>query len=162
MLGQVELGKTTPSIHVAWKIARALGVTFSILVDGIAETRPTLLRASTAKCMTSNGGSITTRALSTLGTRSAVAFYELRIGARSTQKAEPHAPGTRENVVVLQGTLGIRIASETHRLTPGDAIEFQADVAHDYCNEDDEVLLLYVVMTRSADCGTALSDFAHP
>src|SRR4029077_4639526 len=32
MLGQVELGKSTPTINVVWKIARALGVSFSTLI----------------------------------------------------------------------------------------------------------------------------------
>src|SRR5262245_30440000 len=33
MLGQIELGQSAPTINVLWKIARALGVTFSALIS---------------------------------------------------------------------------------------------------------------------------------
>ena len=33
MLGQIELGKSTPTINVLWKIARALDVTFASLIQ---------------------------------------------------------------------------------------------------------------------------------
>ena len=33
MLGQIELGQSTPTINVLWKIARALEVTFSALIS---------------------------------------------------------------------------------------------------------------------------------
>src|SRR5262245_47190505 len=32
MLGQIELGRSAPTINVLWKIARALDVTFSALI----------------------------------------------------------------------------------------------------------------------------------
>ena len=34
MLNQIELGKSTPTIKVLWKIARALEVPFSALIEG--------------------------------------------------------------------------------------------------------------------------------
>lgn len=163
MLGQLELGKTTPSIHVVWKIAHALGVTLTELVDGIVEARPTVIRASAAKLLTSNGGETTTRALSPVRTEGAAALFEVRLAARSREKVDPHSPGTRENLVVVQGQLGMWISGECHCLTAGDAIEFPADVAHEYRNDGEDLLLIYVVMTRAP--GSALpaqGGFPHP
>jgi transcriptional regulator with XRE-family HTH domain len=163
MLGQLELGKTTPSIHVVWKIAQALGVTLTALVDGILGTRPTVMRASTAERLTSNGGGTTIRSLSCNHGDCALAFYEVNMGPQSFEEVEPHAPGTRENLVVVRGKLGIRICGELHCLSAGDAIEFPADVAHEYRNEGDELLHFYVVRARPPDSPSpAQGGFPHP
>ena len=158
MLGQVELGKTTPSIHVVWKIARSLGVTFSMLVEGLEETRPTVMRAATAKLVKSGDGAVTARTLSPDGGRRSVEFYEVCINPRSVERSEPHAPGTRENLVVLSGSLGIVVAGDLHHLTAGDAIEFQGDVAHEYSNLGDDLLRIYVVLTYPFDAGSSRVD----
>src|SRR5580693_888365 len=56
MLGQVELGQSTPTINVLWKIARALDVPFSALITDRSARGTTLLPAHRARVLTSHDG----------------------------------------------------------------------------------------------------------
>jgi transcriptional regulator with XRE-family HTH domain len=63
MLGQIELGQSTPTINVLWKIARALGVPFSALITSRSAGRTTVMSAARAKVLTSHDGAFSSRAL---------------------------------------------------------------------------------------------------
>jgi transcriptional regulator with XRE-family HTH domain len=147
MLGQVELGRSTPTINVVWKIARALGVPFSALITDPSEAPPTVLRASTAKVLRSHDGAFVSRALFPLDAPRGVEFYELRLARLSTERADPHPPGTKESLVVAEGALVMVVAGAQHRLDAGDAILFDADVPHEYRNESETAIRMYLVMT---------------
>jgi rhodanese-related sulfurtransferase/DNA-binding XRE family transcriptional regulator len=64
----------------------------------------------------------------------------------SREDAEPHRPGTRENLVVTSGRLELRIGSERVVLTAGDAVDFAADIPHAYINPASEECWAYLVM----------------
>jgi transcriptional regulator with XRE-family HTH domain len=147
MLGQIELGQSTPTINLLWKISRALEVPFSTLVTAATARVATVMRAKTAKLLTSSDGSFTSRALSPFNAPRNIEFYELRLAARGTEHAEAHAPGTTENLVVSQGAVDIRVGKSKHELRAGDSIIFEADVPHSYENPGDEEVLMYLVMT---------------
>src|SRR5262245_506815 len=63
MLGQIELGQSTPTINVLWKIARALGVPFSALLSQAASPTTTVMPASRARILRSQDGGFSSRAL---------------------------------------------------------------------------------------------------
>jgi len=147
MLGQIELGQSTPTINVLWKIARALGVPFSTLITHRGTGTTHVLRADTAKRLTSADGRFVSRALFPFDAPRNVEFYELRLAAGTTEEAEPHAPGTVENLVLAQGTVDVTIAEDRHALAAGDAILFEADVAHSYRNAGRAEAVMYLVMT---------------
>jgi len=147
MLSQVELGHSAPTINVLWKIARALGVTFSALVSLTPEAGPLLLRESAAKRLASQDGSFISRALFPFDKPRRVEFYELRLKPHALEEAEPHPPGTAENIVVSSGAVTITVGTAVHELSQGDAILFVADVAHAYHNRSDRDVLMYLVMT---------------
>jgi transcriptional regulator with XRE-family HTH domain len=151
MLGQVELGRSAPTINVLWKIARALNVPFSALISDPTDAPPTVLHASTAKVLTSHDGAFVSRALFPFDGPRPVEFYELCLAASSVERAPPHPPGTKENLVVADGTLGMVVAGTRHRLSAGDAILFEADVPHEYWNEGSGALRMYLVMTYGED-----------
>ena len=87
------------------------------------------------------------RALFPWGGRRTSELYELQLRAGGIERADAHAPGTMENLVVSRGRVVIAVGSERHRLEPGDAIQFVADVPHTYENDGDEDAVLYLVMT---------------
>ena len=153
MLGQIELGQSTPTIAVVWKIARALGVTFSALLASNAGSAPLVLRQSQAKLLTSKDGSFSSRALFPVDRPRRVEFYELRLAAGSQELADAHAPGTIENLVVVSGSVEIGIGESTHHLDTGDAIMFQADGPHRYVNRGTIDAVMYLVMTYGEDVG---------
>jgi transcriptional regulator with XRE-family HTH domain len=147
MLGQIELGQSTPTINVLWKIARALGVPFSALITSRGVGRTTVMPAARAKILTSHDGTFSSRALFPFDEPRTTEFYELRLAAGAVEKADPHPPGTIENLVVTQGTLELAAGAERHVLSAGDAILFEADVAHAYRNAGDAECVMYLVMT---------------
>ncbi len=152
MLGQIELGQSAPTINVLWKIARALDVTFATLIQAREAGGTTLLRKSSAKVLTSHGGTFSSRALFPFDGPRRAEFYELNLVAGATEVADAHAPGTVENLVVADGQLELLIDrpgghTETHRLETGDAIVFEADVPHSYINVGARDCVMYLVMT---------------
>lgn len=151
MLGQVELGRSAPTINLLWKIARALGISFSALITDPTAGSPTVLRAAKAKVLTSHDGSFVSRALFPFDAPRSVEFYELRLAPASVERADAHPPGTKENLVVAEGELTMVVGATRHRLSAGDAILFDADVAHEYVNEANEALHMYLVMTYRDD-----------
>lgn len=151
MLGQIELGQSAPTINVLWKIARALDVTFATLIQAREAGGPTVLKRAQAKVLTSQGGQFSSRALFPFDGPRRAEFYELRLAPKAGESADAHAPGTVENLVVAEGQLELVVGEgthrETHRLDTGDAIVFEADVAHVYTNTGVKDCVMYLVMT---------------
>jgi transcriptional regulator with XRE-family HTH domain len=132
-LSQIELYKSNPSLGVLWKIAVGLGVPFSELI-GTHGQGVSVLRRSDAQVLRSADGKMESRPLSPAGSNPWVELYELRLAARASHASDPHAPGTREIVVVLSGALRVRVGVDVYELGPGDSISFRADEAHAYEN----------------------------
>lgn len=153
MLGQIELGQSAPTVNVLWKIARALGVPFSALISVAPQSGTKVMRASQAKRLTSHDGRFVSRALFPFDEPRRVEFYELKLAARATEVAEPHQPGTMENLVVTQGTVEIECNGEHHVLAAGDSILFEADVPHAYRNAGQVEAVMYLVMTYAETVG---------
>jgi transcriptional regulator with XRE-family HTH domain len=154
MLGQIENGRSVPTIGVVWKVAKALDVPFSSLLTGRETRGTTVLRARHAKVLTSRDGSFVSRALFPYEGERKVEFYELVLAAYRQEDAEAHAPGTTENLVVSQGEVEITVGAERHRLGAGDAILFEADVPHSYRNPGADKAVMYLVMTYIESVGS--------
>jgi transcriptional regulator with XRE-family HTH domain len=153
MLGQIELGQSAPTINVLWKIARALDLPFSALISTTGGAGTRLMKASLAKRLTSHDGSFASRALFPFDEPRRVEFYELTLRAHTEERADPHPPGTLENLIVTRGTIEIEVGPERHLLTTGDAILFEADKPHVYRNVGPEDVTMYLVMTYAEEVG---------
>ena len=153
MLGQIELGQSTPTINVLWKIARALAVPFSALITNRTAGRTTVMAAARAKVLTSHDGAFSSRALFPFDEPRTVEFYELHLAPLAVEQADAHPPGTIENLVVTSGSLEMVVGAEHHALGAGDAILFEADVPHQYRNVGSTELVMYLVMTYAEKTG---------
>ena len=147
MLGQIELGHSTPTINVVWKIARALDVSFATLITEHAATSTVIVQRDRAKLLTSHDGNFTSRALFPFDEPRNVEFYELNLAPHSVEEADPHPVGTTENLVVTSGELELTVGKARHQLSAGDAIFFEADVPHVYRNPGSANLTMYLVMS---------------
>lgn len=149
LLGQIELGKASPSVGLVWKLARAFDVPFSTLLATNEPVRTTVLRNDATHRLESQDGRFASRALFPLSAKPAAEFYQLHIAAHSREDAQAHQPGTRENLVVAVGRLELIVNGEHFNLDTGDAIVFGADVPHSYVNTQREPCTVYLVMTYS-------------
>jgi transcriptional regulator with XRE-family HTH domain len=147
MLGQIELGQSTPTINVVWKIARALDLPFSALIASVPAARTRILTADRAKFLKSADGKFVSRALFPFDEPRTVEFYEIRLAPLATERAEPHPAGTVENLVVTSGALEMRVGDNRYLLATGDAIQFEADSRHEYRNPGNHEAVMYLVMT---------------
>jgi transcriptional regulator with XRE-family HTH domain len=148
MLGQIETGKSTPTISLLWKVATALDIPFATLLAAEPMSGTVALRCDGAKVLSSSDGRFTSRALFPFDSERRVEFYELRLAANHREDADAHAPGTKENLVVAKGSVEITSARERPvTLVEGDAILFEADVPHSYRNLTSSEAVLYLVMT---------------
>jgi transcriptional regulator with XRE-family HTH domain len=153
MLSQIELGQSAPTINSLWKIARALDVTFSALIALRDESPPRVLRPEGSKLLTNREGTFTSRALFPFDEARRTEFYELRLRAGGREEAEPHPPGTLENLVVTAGAVEIGVEAASYHLRTGDAILFAADVRHHYVNTGLVDAVMYLVMTYAEEVG---------
>jgi len=148
MLGQIETGKSAPTIALLWKVAAALNVPLANLLQTEASRAPIVLRGSNAKLLTSSQGQFVSRALFPFDGERSVEFYELRIAPLHREMAEAHPAGTRENLIVAKGVVEITVGShEPLTLTEGDAVLFEADSPHCYRNLVTNEAVLYLVMS---------------
>jgi transcriptional regulator with XRE-family HTH domain len=154
MLGQIETGKSVPTINLLWKVAHALGVSLVNLITGPNPFSTVLLPRENAKILTSSGGRFTCRALFPLDGERRVEFYELRIAPRHRERADAHPAGTRENLVVAKGTIEVVTGEERAVvLSEGDALFFGADVPHSYANPGQEEAVAFLVMSHMGSYG---------
>jgi transcriptional regulator with XRE-family HTH domain len=148
MLGQIETGKSTPTISLLWKVATALDIPFATLLAAEPTSGTVVLRCDEAKVLSSSDGRFTSRALFPFDSERRVEFYELRLAPNHREDADAHAPGTKENLIVARGTVEITSARERPvTLAEGDAILFEADMPHSYRNLTSLEAVLYLVMT---------------
>ena len=146
-LGQLELARAVASVGTLWKIAVALEVPFSALLARAGTTQTRVFRAAGAKRIADADGRFSSRALFSPDDKNTFEFYELFLAPHGREDAEPHAPGTRENLVVTHGRLELEIGKERYELARGDAIAFTADVSHAYVNPANEECWMNLVMT---------------
>ncbi len=147
MLGQIELGRSVPTINVVWKVARAFDVPFSTLIANDTVKTIRVLPANETKILTSATGDFSSRALFPFDGERSTEFYELRLKPGCIDYADAHAIGTTENIVVSRGALEIEIGNDITELATGDAVLFQADVPHTYKNVSKGETVAYLVMT---------------
>ena len=146
MLWQIEQGRSAPTLKVLERIAASLDVPLTALLHE-ERSDVEVLRAADAKQLSSPDGRYVSRALFPFTGAHAVEFYEIRLAPGAEERAEAHAAGTLENLVVGAGEVEIHVGGGRHALRTGDAIYFRADRPHVYRNPGAEPALAYLVMS---------------
>ena len=147
MLSQIELGKSAPTIGVLWKIATALDVPFMTLMTSEAASGTVVMRQQDSKILRSQDGRFSSRALFPFAGGRRTEFYQLVIAAHHEEAAEAHAAGTMEDLVVAEGAIEVFDGTDWFKLEAGDAILFDAGIAHAYRNTGSTAATAYLVMT---------------
>lgn len=153
MLSQIELGRSTPTISVLWKISTALGVQFATLISSRGRSGVAVQRAEQSKLLVNRDGRFSSRSLFPYDAPRRMEFYEVKLAEGAVEEAEPHAPGTMEYLVVSHGAVEIRVEANRLALGQGDSIVFQADVTHVYRNPGSIEAVTYLVMTYAEPVG---------
>lgn len=148
MLGQIETGRSVPTVGLLAKIAVALDVSVPGLLASQDTVETEVLRSGNTRAIVASDGKFHARALFPLGGERRVEFYEVTIAPGHREEAKAHAPGTRENLVVVDGSVEVTVGRDRPvSLAQDDALLFAADQPHVYRNTGHEDARLYLVMT---------------
>lgn len=153
MLGQIELGRSVPTILLLNKVAQALGAPLTAFIAAHGRSGLTVLRREEARVLSSIDGGFRARTLAPAespanGGRS-IDFVEIRLRAGAEDRAAAHPAGTVKNLALAQGLLEIEAGGEGARLRDGDAVSFAADRPHVVRNIGDGEAVFYVVTAHS-------------
>jgi XRE family transcriptional regulator, regulator of sulfur utilization len=152
MLSQVERGETSPTLHVASRIAGGLELRLSQLLRLDEDGAVTIVRSAERRkgptaARSGHRYEILTPPLP--GQRAELSRHTLGPGAMTGGPGDPpmHEPGSRESALVESGSVALVCDGERHVLGEGDCVTFDADLPHHFENpsEHDEAVLLAVV-----------------
>ena len=130
MVSQIERGESSPTVATLWNLTQALQVDFAGLLEGRTTPGIEVIRASDAPVIGGRGQGVTIRILSPAEAAGEHEVYELRFEAGGELVSDPHGPGCREHLTVLEGTLGVTSGEETSQLGTGDTARYFADRPH--------------------------------
>jgi transcriptional regulator with XRE-family HTH domain len=145
MISKLERGERNPTLVVAAKIAEGLGVNLSRLVE---ERREVVVVPKERRMIVGDQETGFERQLlspSFGGGRIEFIRDVVPEGSTSGEFA-PHRGGAEEYVVVEKGRLRAVLEGEEYLLEEGDALYFEADVAHRFDNAGERECSYYVVI----------------
>jgi mannose-6-phosphate isomerase-like protein (cupin superfamily) len=151
MLSQVERGETSPTLHVAGRIAAGLELRLSQLLrldeDGaVSIVRSNERRKGPARVQ-GHSYEILTPPLP--GQRAELSRHTLAPGAATGGPGDPpiHEPGSRETALVEAGPVQLHCDGVVHELGSGDCVTFDADLPHHFENPGHEQAVLLAVVS---------------
>lgn len=133
MLGQIERGTSNPTIQTVWKIANGLHVSLSTLMN-LSETEPSIVSLREIPPIVGDGGRFRVFPVFPFHADSRFEILAVELDAEARSDSEAHAPGTVEFILVVEGSVSVRIGAEEHSLSAGDSMKYRADRPHAYRN----------------------------
>jgi transcriptional regulator with XRE-family HTH domain len=147
MLGQIETGKSAPTINLLGRIAEALQVSVPSLISNSASGGTVIVPRDRATVLASSSGGFTCRALFPWGDPLSIELYEVTIVARHSEDVAAHEPGVKKALVILAGEIELKVGEDSPaRLVEGDSIIFNADSLHTLHNPGDEDAKAFLVV----------------
>jgi transcriptional regulator with XRE-family HTH domain len=130
----IEQSRANPNIGTLCRLADALGVGVSALIEAEVGPRVRVKRAEeTPALWTGESGG---QGLFLMGTDppEVVELWDWTMAPAETFDGGPHPAGSYEILSVLEGELAVTVGDQEHRLAVGDSVLFDADGAHRYAN----------------------------
>jgi transcriptional regulator with XRE-family HTH domain len=146
MLSQVERSQANPTLAVAFRIARAFGMSLGELVETPGATSSlVVIRASDHAYHYRSDQDCQIRTLSPLHLEKDVEFYEVQLKERGALRSAAHFEGTREFLTVQKGRIRVESAEDAEELERGDSVNYRADVPHAILNVGKGDALVFLV-----------------
>jgi len=144
MLAQIERGEGNPTLSTLWKIANGMQVSFNTLIAQPKLPYKVTKLAEIEPILDMNGGLKNYSLFSDIENNFSV--YQIEVGKEISWISEAHLRGTAEFVIVIQGTLEIKLEEKTFILKKGENLWFKADVPHSYCNLDEGTTIFHNIL----------------
>jgi transcriptional regulator with XRE-family HTH domain len=128
----LENAAANPNLATLVRIADALGVSVSALVQQEPARRVLISDAAQAEPLWRGPGGSTARLLLTTPTAAPVELWRWQLAAGEQYQSHPHPPGVTETVTVISGAAVLTVGGTDYDLGAGLTAAFAADVGHSY------------------------------
>ncbi|MEU9796107.1 XRE family transcriptional regulator [Streptomyces sparsogenes] len=147
MIIQIEQARTNPSVGTTVKLADALGVSITTLLDYEKGPQVQLVPAEQAVRMWSTDAGSYTALLVGTEARGPLEMWEWRLMPGEGSDSDPHPPGTFELLHVTAGELTLTVGGETYPVPAGSSAAFEASVPHAYRNDGTETVMMTMAVS---------------
>jgi transcriptional regulator with XRE-family HTH domain len=157
----IERGVTSPSVSTLHRLAMALAVPITALLEEPVE-RMELIITRAGERTRSGSSSVELESLG-YGVEGQVCdpfSVRLKPGASSGKRLMAHSG--HELVYCLEGAVEYEILGERHRLGPGDALLFHGTLPHRWRNPNSQEALFLLIIGGSEDRSEPLDQHLHP
>ncbi len=135
MLIQIEQARTNPSIGTVVKIADALGVSITTLLDYEQGPKVRIVPAEQAVRLWHTDAGSYNRLLAGAEAPGPLEMWDWRLMPGEGSASDPHPAGTVELIHVTAGELTLTVDGLEHRVPAGASASFEANVPHTYGNQ---------------------------
>lgn len=149
MLGQIERGEANPTIGTLGKIVSGLRVSLTELVKTPGES---VYPVSKEWLIPTKEVKHKYRVYTYFPYEKERNFelYVIEIEAGQAYASGSHGENTKEYVIVEHGVLLLKVSGESYQIKEGDAIRFDSDKEHEYCNSGKECLRIVCIFSYGA------------
>ncbi|ALP35371.1 DNA-binding protein [Paenibacillus sp. IHB B 3084] len=143
MLAQIEKGKSNPTVTTLWKIANGLHVSFSTFLK---EDSPQITKISREDLhpVIDEDGNYFVYPIFPYHSEKKFEVFTVSLKPGFTHQAEKHLG--EESILMIRGEMYFEMQEQQHKLSAGDAVQFQVTDLHTYRNESDEDADFYVLI----------------
>jgi transcriptional regulator with XRE-family HTH domain len=143
-LSEVERGKSSPTVGVLEKIARALGTRSALLIDAAAGIPVSHTTPGHRRVVVDEEGTVRTESLSDSFPGSEVSILRRTYPPHTGKAPVLFGHEGEEFLHILEGTMRVVVGDETYVLTPGDSLHFKSPRPHSYENIGDVPCVLFM------------------
>ena len=145
MLVQIEQGRTNPSLATLCRLANALGVSLTQLLDVGPPDVVQVARRDDSVVLWEGEHGGEGRLLAGADEPRSLELWEFRLEPGETHQADPQSPGTVELVHVLAGHLTLCVGDESAEVPAGQTAVLRPDRDHHYRNAGTDGVRMLIV-----------------
>jgi transcriptional regulator with XRE-family HTH domain len=147
MIIQIEQARTNPSVGTTVKLADALGVSITALLDYEQGPQVRIVPASQAVRMWSTPAGGRSTLLVGTEAQGPLELWSWTLMPGDASSSDPHPAGTTELLHVTQGELTLLVDGEPYSVPAGASAAFEGNVPHTYRNDGPEAVEMILTVS---------------
>ncbi|WP_406002120.1 helix-turn-helix domain-containing protein [Streptomyces sp. NBC_00829] len=140
MIIQIEQARTNPSVGTTVKLADALGVSITTLLDYEQGPQVRLVPPEQTVRLWSTSTGSSARLLVGAERRGPLEMWAWKLMPGDRSESDPHPEGTVELLHVSAGELTLVVDGEAYPVAAGTSATFEANVSHAYRNDGEDTV----------------------
>jgi len=133
MLGQIERGKSNPTVSTLWKIATGLKVSFSLFIDENQEDLKVINQKDITPII-EDSNRMLLYPIFPFDANKGFEIFAIELEPGCNHISTPHNDGVEEYIIVTEGEIELNINDKKYVLQKGNSIRFMANKTHTYKN----------------------------